>query len=308
MQMANIDVNRIASKNFGVQKTEKYSNDFTVAEGLVAQNNALKELEKLKITSINTVKQQLVIISYVPRSGSTLLSQILSSSGNFNYISNFQARYWLAPYIGGKIEQSLNIRFNNISDYQSDYGRTRMVYDPSEFNYFWENWFEFTNDSSHEVETLSEYNKKELKNQILAIMTLENKPLFFKKEWLGMNAHIILDLFPDAKIIHIERDIKKTVQSMLKARKDIFGDENKWFGAKPKEYKKLLNLNPSEQVKEQIVLINERLRFHEKNNKNQFMFLHHEDIIENPKSVIKNISSFLNMNICLDHCPSTFNL
>ena len=86
----------------------------------------------------------MVFIIGAPRSGTTLLSQLLSSSGLFGYINNFIARFWTAPTLGALIYKTvLDHECRGNSSLQSHLGVTENLHEPHEFGYFWRRWFHF---------------------------------------------------------------------------------------------------------------------------------------------------------------------
>ena len=79
-------------------------------ERLLASVNELLRGVEDKLESVaEEPRKPTVFFVGVPRSGSTLTSQVLSSSGAFGYISNFIARFWMAPKLGIVLQQALKI-------------------------------------------------------------------------------------------------------------------------------------------------------------------------------------------------------
>src|SRR5680860_357251 len=76
-----------------------------------------------------------VFVVGVPRSGTTLATQLLASFAEVGYINNLIARFWSAPATGALLSKSLGIE-PSFSGH-SDYGRTHRVDEPHEFGRFW---------------------------------------------------------------------------------------------------------------------------------------------------------------------------
>lgn len=72
----------------------------------------------------------------LPRSGSTLLMQLICAGLNVGYINNLTARFWRAPQTGMRLS---NILLNDTRPklFSSHYGSSPELSGPHEFSYFW---------------------------------------------------------------------------------------------------------------------------------------------------------------------------
>jgi hypothetical protein len=98
-----------------------------------AVNRALTIKERQLVARHRVPGAPIIFIVGVPRSGTTLLYQLMARHLNVVYISNAVARYWLAPLWAlrrGAAEASIELR--------SDLGRTEGDAAPHEFGWFWE--------------------------------------------------------------------------------------------------------------------------------------------------------------------------
>ena len=114
------------------------------AEDVVRQaNEALLVLEDRLTSGFEGPGRPVTFILGPPRTGTTLISQLLADRGGFAYVSNFLARFWLAPYVGSRLEQEVGVReVRPRSTYRSRSGATRGPAEPHEFTFFWNRWFE----------------------------------------------------------------------------------------------------------------------------------------------------------------------
>lgn len=72
----------------------------------------------------------------LPRSGTTILYQLLARTGAVGYPSNVMAPYWRVPVVGARLQHRLAQSGPTIS-MTSVAGRTSEPLDPHEFGYFW---------------------------------------------------------------------------------------------------------------------------------------------------------------------------
>ena len=104
----------------------------------------MQELNKLNefLSSVDLVnskepfKKNFCFIVGLPRSGSTLLQQILISRYSVGYVSNIVGKFWGNPVVGSILHNSLceNEYFSN---FYSEYGNTKGPFEPCEFGWFW---------------------------------------------------------------------------------------------------------------------------------------------------------------------------
>src|SRR2546422_969456 len=93
-----------------LHRLPKYQKDPQQEEQLRQLNQILAPLEQELTKNFNAPTQPIVFVVGVPRSGTTLLAQALAATGGFGYPDNFIARFWMAPFVGAKIEQALRIK------------------------------------------------------------------------------------------------------------------------------------------------------------------------------------------------------
>ena len=72
----------------------------------------------------------------VPRSGTTLVSQLVSAHLDVGYINHLVAAFWRAPVTGIRLSKKL-IKGVRETSFASEFGRTSHLWEPHEFGYFW---------------------------------------------------------------------------------------------------------------------------------------------------------------------------
>ena len=233
------------------------------------------------------------------RSGSTLLYQYLASTGYFAYPTNVISRFYYAPYIGARIQQLLfdydykkeTFPEKDSTSYSSDYGKTFGPYEPHEFWYFWNRFFAF--------KTVQKLSKREIDNvdwetllkELHALETVFDKPLLLKT--MNLNWHI-LDLksrIEDIHFIYIKRDILYNAQSLILARRKIYGNDKQWYSFKPPNYNSLKNLTAQEQVIEQVTVNNQAIEKQLKElDQANYTKVNYSDFCKNPYSLLSEIN------------------
>ena len=143
-------------------------------------------------------KNKIIIITGTPRSGSTLLNQVLINSFNFNYYSNYNMLF------RGRWFRSTR---NKPLVYKSYFGHTFGLYGPNEANELFDN--------------IKFNGSNELSNTLPNICTTNSPNYIFKNI---RNYKSILDLpqnNPDIYIIWCTRDVVLNIQSTFNAYKKL---------------------------------------------------------------------------------------
>jgi hypothetical protein len=244
--------------------SEKYKKDAFDEEFLSKFNTSLNELEIEYTASQKPSGLPVVFICGAPRSGTTFLTQALAKTGHFNYVDNFVARFWRAPFVGFYLEKLLDLRnmFEHVGyTFNSHFGRTPGILDPHEFTYFWEHWLRPI--VTHHVIPIShveEIDTKGLTDEMYAMLNIHKKPMFFKNIWFLSNPRLAYKLFPNAFIIYIKRNPLLNALSILFARETYHGNEYEWFSVRPANYEEQKLKSVEEQIVGQIYAINNEIQ------------------------------------------------
>jgi len=279
--------------------TPKYRKDPQEERFLEEFNEYLQQLEIKYISNLQELQLPVVFILGSPRSGTTLLTQLLAVSGFFCYVDNFVARFWRAPYVGMYLERLLKLKEAYKSTghtFSSDYGRTYGILDPHEFSYFWNYWLK-PQEQTHvmPIDKLQQLDIDSLKKEVNAMMHIELKPIFFKNKILFVNPALLYHIFPNSYFVIIKRDILSNAVSILRARRQYYGDENCWFSTKPSRYLELKKLSVEEQIVGQIVNIYSDIKEQIQHFKNRVLIISYEELCASPVEKILEICNAINI-------------
>lgn len=178
-----------------------------------------------------------------PRSGTTLLSQLVSKHLDVGYIDNLIARFWMRPSVGIRLSTAvLGRERRNTIAFTSRFGSTEQPAGPHEFGYFWRRWLQLDEATSHHLDSdaLAHLDldgfRRELRSEILepfgSAVVFKNVICGFQAEWLT-RAH------PRSLFVHIRRPLDATVRSILHARLTRYGSYTAWWSLKPSSFERL---------------------------------------------------------------------
>jgi len=287
--------------------------------------NIFPELEKVLGRSEKTVldnfsapQKKVYLIVGCARSGSTLLYQYLAKSGYFFYPTNFLSRFYYAPYIGYRLQQTLidfdekGEIFQKIGDennFSSDLGKTIGPKAAHEFWYFWNRFFSFKDLQVLSKDEINKIDWGTFLKELHALEVAANKPILMKAMNLNWNLLDLYKYIPNVHFIYIKRDIIYNAQSLLKARQSFFGNKTEWYSFKTPNYHDLKTKPQEEQVVEQVFENNNSIEKQLVNiSSNNKTIIKYSDFCKNPLNVIteldidvqnkdKMVKSFQNGNI-----------
>lgn len=247
-----------------MNKTGKYKLDQEKERKLYMMNDLLKDFEdKIEIDGRESLIPPTFIVG-APRTGTTLMYQILAKTGLFDYINNFNAKFWKAPKVGFLLDKFLDITDYKDIKFKSDFGRTGGLSNVHHFSRFWINvlgYNEITNRFDLETE-----NGEKLKETLIDIRKIievsknikggfeeiDNHGFLFKSHYCGAVIDWLREHLGRIKVIVMTRNVPDTTMSILKARRNVMGSENKWWSLKPSNYSGVVDVEPEVQVLRQI--------------------------------------------------------
>ncbi len=251
--------------------------------------------------SSQPLKHQPIFIIGAPRTGSTILYQMLTNHLDITYISNLAAKLYRNIFFGIWLSNII-YKKNNHNNFISIHGDTTIggYHAPNECGSFWYRWLP-TDRHYVDENFLDNKSSTQIKQEITAITNYYDKPIAFKNLNAALRMRMLSKLFPEAKFIWIKRNPIYVSQSILIAREKINHNIVDWWSLMPFNYEKLKTLGPIEQVVEQIFSIekqiNNDIRLFSSEN---LLILHYENF-DNYSGVMESIHNFIGKDINLNN-------
>jgi hypothetical protein len=288
---------------------EKYSHrrnsDFKQNESLDKIINELKFLlhpvQKEKQKEFEQHKYPLSFIIGSPRSGTTILLQWLASLGCFSYPTNFLNRFAYAPYIGALIQKILfdpdfdySNEFSDINktaiNFDSNLGKSKGALATNEFQHFFRNYMNNFDPQYLDNKQIKEVDFNGIRKGLSSIESVFDKPFIVKLWMLQFNLINFYKHIPNSLFIYIKREPIYNMQSLFLARKKYYLDTEIWWSVKPKEYKKLKEMDVYHQIAGQVYYTNKSIE-----NELQYITpekhitINYEDFCVAPEKYFNNI-------------------
>lgn len=293
-------------KDIAERKAE-YKPNHDLDELVNRLRSMLEPLQKKQNKEFSKPRYPILLVTGAPRSGTTLLSQILASSSNFCYPTNFLSRFAYAPMIGAMIQQMLfdpRYRFRNeLQDLQhavsfsSDLGKTDNALDINEFYHFWRRFFPNQESEYLNKDQLDKVKLKEFLQEIASIESVFEKPFLSKGKMFQQNIECFAKKVPRLIFLYIKRDPVYVMQSILLSRRKMYGRDDIWWAIKPREYTWLKDLDVYHQIAGQVLYstltVETALKSLPDNRK---ICINYEELCRDPRSVYEQLCE-----ICLEH-------
>lgn len=175
----------------------------------------------------NLKEPKLIFVIGSHRTGSTVIAQSLCINSKFDNLSNFQLLFKRSTFFSNLLKIDIkNFFFKNF------YGQTFRLSDVSDLNDFW-NYHLKCNDNEYINQNIKI--NSSIKYFIKRYYSYKKKPIIIKS---GRNIFIIKKLsklFPNSFFLIIDRDNKKIIKSLVKAKSVFFNYD---WGLKIKDNKK----------------------------------------------------------------------
>jgi hypothetical protein len=284
------------SRNLPKQLSDFYSDRKGPYKKAISDEIFLKELnEKLLENELKYYQKWRIHYPFIfifgpPRSGTTLLTQVIAHSLDIGYINNFAARFYLAPLHGLRLSDMI-LGKRKKSDFQSDFAHTHDPADIHEFGYFWRYWLKKEDISgitnSEEVE--NEIDWDSLKKVLSNIQGHFNKGIVFKNIFGSYHLSRLYTELKKVIYVYINRDLTDAAVSILGARRKYYKDLNTWWSYMPKEYPYLKEMDYMHQIAGQVYYLT---KYYDSETANLDNVIHitYSQLVNNPMGILNRIN------------------
>lgn len=233
-----------------------------------------------------------IFVVGAPRSGSTLLYQLLTDRFDVGYLANGHARHPGAPSLVERRRRLVRGRQGALGDYRSSFGGTAGELGPSECGPF---WYRFFPRRPHYVsaDAFPTSSRRELRAAIGAFVEACGRPVVYKNLYCTARMDAIAAALPEALFVAVHRDLAANARSLLDARLRVTGAYESWWSAEPPGIERLLQLPPEEQVVEQVRRLDALVAEVEaKIGSERVLHLAYEDLCADPRAQLERIAAF----------------
>ena len=197
-------------------------------KGAVVFNERLSDLDRrFRGETDAHLRLNPIIVLGPPRSGSTLIYQVITARFNVCYLSNVQVLFYRFPKIGSLLCRPFHT-FQGKHQFESSYGSTRGLLGQSEASLFWDQWIP-RSESSETVRPLTE-----LREHIAVVSNTFNLPFVGKSVYACNHVLRIVEVLPEAILVVAMRDPFFVAQSIVLARRSLCDRGERRFSVQPR--------------------------------------------------------------------------
>jgi len=225
-------------------------------QNIIASIKIFKSLEAYVLKRPAPGNLPPVFIIGAPRSGSTLLYQLLICHFAFSYITNLSSLFYTCPALVTKMTRRFATRYR-AEELASKYGYVSGLWSPSEAGPLLRYWL----DSGVQYFVSDEERREWVRQSIAHIESIMGGPFISKNLNNSMRLPELVEIFPDAIFINLKRKPAYIAQSILLTRRALSSNDSTWVGVRSPNFEELMKLsNPLEQVVCQIKSIEDHIQ------------------------------------------------
>ena len=257
------------------------------------------EYKKL-ISSTKKLNYPPIFIVGPPRSGTTLLYQLMVHHFHLAYFPNIADKYNTAPVIATKF--GLKYCKPYVSDFTSNYGLIESWMAPHEAGGIWNRWYPTEYNDGYNYTPAGYFDDKTkhiIYQTVAGIEGLFDAPFINKNVKHSVRIQSLVEIFPKALFIQIRRNPFDIVNSIFKSRRVRNQNVNDWWSVMPKEIHQLRDKNYLEQICGQVFYLEENI---EEDiaavGRERLNVVHYDELCDYPKKVSDKVSAFVSVHGC----------
>ncbi len=232
-----------------------------------------------------------LLIVGAPRSGTTVYYQTVAQHRNTVFINNLLERL---PLSGVRVARWVRLeRWKPPDSTESYYGETPGLVGPSEAGPFWDYVFPRGAHHAVEPEEADPARMEWLRGTVGALVEMTGKPFLSKNTWNSVRIPTLHRALPGAVFIVVDRDPLFTAQSLLRGRRERFGEKPGPWSIVPREMVEMADLPPVEYVAHQIAYTH--LAIEEARTRlgaERFFTVRYEDFCSDPAGALRSLDAF----------------
>jgi hypothetical protein len=230
-----------------------------------------------------------VQITGLPRTGTTILYQLLARTGCVGYVSNLMAFFWRVPTVGATLQRQLTTGEVTLST-SSMAGRTVEPLDPHEFGYFWRAVLGHSANSM--VRDLEPWPIDRLQQVLDDVSKVFGAPTVYKNFLVLAHPDEMFTL-PSARFLVLERPAIDVAASLVALDRRVGGAAPARLGLQPAPAEQVRDGSLVEQVARQVAVLERARRRAGFERHPAALVVPYRKLCESPRETVGEVLEFI---------------
>ncbi|MGJ5620534.1 sulfotransferase [Sulfitobacter sp. MF3-043] len=229
-----------------------------------------------------------------PRSGTTLLYELVTTRFQCGYFTNLAKRLFRVPVAATWLCRTAMRRRRGSFD--SVYGELGGNAAPNEAGRIWSHWMPYAAPYNLDQPGLT---PARIRRKMAAICGIAGQPMVVKNMILQTDFLFLIETFPNAVFLYVERNWADNARSLVKAREDkVSMDGTGWWSLRPPGWKVYAGADPVTQSCAQVMLSHMDIVAHldKAGRDDRVMKVDYEQLCAQPDTVLEEIETFWTRN------------
>jgi hypothetical protein len=261
-----------------------------VMRGLIMA--ALAPIEKWKLGQQSGEFGPACFILGPPRSGTTLLYELMLTRYQFAYLSNLAHRFYLTPVAATLLGRRGIQQWQG--SFESAYGHIEGWAAPNEGGWIWNRWF--PEESYLSEDRAAALPVETIRPTIQSLCNVLDAPFLNKNVMHSVHMRLLDAIFPGCLFVHLQRDPAENMRSILRARANEGGPalREDWWSVKPRHWDRYRNSGNAVQAAAQVLHIHREIALDAKHlGLERRIVVDYADVCARPKDTIDRIGNFM---------------
>ena len=247
--------------------------------------NGFDSLAKRPLDASDNVDRPPVFLVGPPRTGSTLVLQMMLGQLRLAYISNIMALLPSAMVKMTRLTRRVASKYDgNIR--KSKYGYVPGLFSPNEAGQVLRRWLD---------RAATQQEQDYVRQTFSWISSLTGCPILIKNATNSIRIESIRSILPESRFVLLRRDPLMTAQSILLVRRRLAGSDMHWWSVRPPGYESVLDKAPLYQVLWQVLALEKLVLKALRTAPNVHLVLEYEEFCRNPRQALQTTKEVLGL-------------
>jgi len=253
---------------------------------------ALRPVEHALLRSSRTPAHPPCFIIGPPRSGTTLLYELLITRFRVAYISNLAHRLFDVPVAASWLGRPWIMRWQG--RFESRYGHIRGMGAPNEGGWVWSRWM--SGMDPMDASDASSLPVEEIRGTVAGVERSLGGPFLNKNVVFSVRMKLLDAIFPDCLFVEVQRDVRANIRSIVRAERSEGGprDASGWWSVKPRGWRQHCHQGPAHRAAAQVRGVHDDIAVDAGGlGPSRLLSVRYEEMCEDPEAAADRVGAFL---------------